>query len=192
MSSLLESTANTRQVLPGSFRLLRSDVPLSPTEKDVAFLLTHGVTTLIDLRSEEEVLRRPCPLAAHPGFSYQNLPVTGGNAMPASPADVPRSYLRMVDAQMAHILHTIGSAGSGVMFFCAAGKDRTGVVSALLQRQAGLKRGEIVADYQLSGENLREPLRAFASLHPDIDPAIFTPCAAYMEAFLDNMDEVNK
>ena len=176
MSSLLESTTNTRQVLPGSFRLLRSDVPLSPTEKDVAFLLKHGVTTLIDLRSEEEVLRRPCPLAAHPGFSYQHLPVTGGNTMPASPADVPRSYLRMVDAQMAHILRTIRSAGSGVMFFCAAGKDRTGVVSALLQRQAGLKRGEIVADYLLSGENpvspcAPSPASTLTSIRPSSRPA---------------------
>lgn len=192
MSSLLESTANTRQVLPGSMRFLRSDAPLAPTERDVAFLLGHGVTTLIDLRSEAEVLRKPCPLAAHPGFSYQNLPVTGANAMPESPADVPRSYLRMVDAQMERILRTIGSAGSGVMFFCAAGKDRTGVVSALLQRQAGMQREAIIADYLLSGENLREPLRAFASLHPEIDPVIITPCTAYMEAFLDGLDEPDK
>ena len=63
MSSLLSSTVNTRAVLPGSLRILRSDAPVAPTEADIQWLLTHGVTTLIDLRTEVECARRPCPLA---------------------------------------------------------------------------------------------------------------------------------
>lgn len=185
MSSLLSSTVNTRAVLPGSLRILRSDAPVAPTDGDVSWLLTHGVTTLIDLRTEAECTRRPCPLAQDGRFRYLHLPVTGGNAMPASPADVPRSYLAMVDAQMTRILQAIDEAETGVMFFCTAGKDRTGVVSALLQRRAGLTREAIIADYLLSGDNCRELLSAFASLHPEIDPAIYTPQRAYMEAFLD-------
>lgn len=184
MSSLLQSTANTRQVLPGSFRYLRSDAPLSPTERDIAFLLEHGVTTLIDLRSDAEVQRKPCPLAEDPRFTYRRMPVTGGNAMPSSVEDVPRSYLRMVDGQMECILRTIMEAESGVMYFCTAGKDRTGVVSALLQRQAGLPREAIVADYVQSGENLREMFAGFLATHPDIDVAIYTPAPQYMEQFL--------
>lgn len=185
MSSLLSSTANTRAVLPGSLRILRSDAPVAPTDADVQWLLDHGITTLIDLRSDAECQRRPCPLAQDERFRYVTLPVTGGNAMPASPADVPRSYIAMVDAQMARILQAIGNAEGGVMFFCTAGKDRTGVVAALLQHRAGLPREAIVADYVLSGENLRERLAIFSSLHPEIAPAIYTPQRAYMEAFLD-------
>ncbi len=185
MSSLLESTANTRQVLPGSFRLLRSDVPLSPSQADAAFLLSHGVTMLIDLRSDEEVRRKPCPLAEDPRFDYHHMPVTGGNAMPDSPADVPRSYLRMVDEQMVRILETIRSAPTGVMYFCTAGKDRTGVVSALLQREAGLTREAIAGDYALSGANLQELFAAFLATHPNIDVDIYTPKAEYMLQFLD-------
>ena len=184
MPSLLASTANTRQVLPGSFRILRSDAPLSPTRADVAFLLGHGVTTLIDLRSDKEVERKPCPLAEDTRFTYHHMPVTSGNAMPDSPADVPHSYLRMVDAQMARILHTIRES-AGVMYFCTAGKDRTGVVSALLQREAGLSRAEIAADYALSGENLAERFAAFHALHPEINVEIYTPKEEYMLHFLD-------
>lgn len=185
MSSLLESTDNTRCVLPGSFRFLRSDAPTTPTPRDVAFLREHGVTTLVDLRSDEECRHRPCPLAAHPGFAYHHLPVTCGNAMPSSAAEVTDSYLRMVDTQMESILSVIESAGTGVMFFCTAGKDRTGVVSAMLQHRAGLSREMIVEDYLRSGENLQERLSAFGALHPEIDPAIYTPHPAYMERFLD-------
>lgn len=190
MPSLLESTANTRSVLPGSLRYLRSDAPTSPTPQDVAFLLEQGVTTLVDLRSDAECLRRPCPLAEHSGFTYLRLPVTGGNAMPDSPAHVADSYIRMVDDQMERILSAIEAADTGVMFFCTAGKDRTGVVSALLQHRAGLPREMIVADYLLSGENLRERLAAFAALHPEVDPAIYTPQSAYMERFLDWLEDL--
>lgn len=184
MPSLLQSTANTRTVLPGNLRLLRSDAPLSPSDADVAFLLAQGVTTLIDLRSPEEVLRKPCPLAEDPRFTYRHMPVTGGNAMPDSPADVPRSYLRMVDAQMEDILRLIRES-DGVMYFCTAGKDRTGVVSALLQQEYGMAAEEIAGEYALSGDNLQELFAAFRARHPDVNVEIYTPKKEYMLAFLD-------
>ena len=184
MPSLLQSTANTRAVLPGNDRLLRSDAPLSPTPADVDFLLSRGITTLIDLRSEAEVQHKPCPLAEDPRFTYHHMPVTGGNAMPASVADVPLSYLHMVDERMARILRLIHES-EGVMYFCAAGKDRTGVVSALLQREAGLLREDIIADYVQSGENLRDIFAGFLATHPDIDVAIYTPAPEYIAQFLD-------
>ena len=183
MSSLLASTANTRTVLPGNDRLLRSDAPLSPTETDVAFLLSRGVTTLIDLRSDEEVAAKPCPLAEDSRFNYLHMPVTGGNAMPDSPADVPLSYLRMVDAQMARILEFIRNT-EGVMYFCTAGKDRTGVVSALLQRQHGMSPETIAAEYALSGDNLRAMFTAFRARHPEINEEIYAPKKEYMLQFL--------
>lgn len=185
MASLLSSTLNTRFVLPGSDRLVRSDALTAPTGADVRWLIAHQVTTLIDLRSDAECARKPCPLAEHDGFTYRRMPVTGGNAMPDSPADVPRSYAAMADAQMTRIIGCIDSAPAGVIFFCTAGKDRTGVVSALLQKRAGLSREEIIRDYLRSGENLRERLKYYGRLHPEIDPDIYFPQRAHMEGFLD-------
>lgn len=183
MPSLLASTANTRSVLPGNDRLLRSDAPLSPTAADIDFLLARGVTTLIDLRSDDEVLRKPCPLAEDSRFNYLHMPVTGGNSMPESPADVPLSYLRMADAQMARILDIIRST-EGVMYFCAAGKDRTGVVSALIQREHGMSDEDIAAEYALSGDNLQSMFTAFRATHPEINVEIYTPKKEYMLQFL--------
>lgn len=189
MPSLLESTCNTRSVLPGSLRWLRSDAPTAPTVRDIAFLLENSITHLVDLRSEKEKLRHPCPLAEHPSFSYNSLPVAGGNVMPDSVADVAPSYIRMVDQQMAEIIRTIETSREGVLFFCTAGKDRTGVVSAILQHRAGLSREEIVADYLLSRDNVAQRLTAFGQQHPEIDPAIYTPRRQYMEHFLDWLAE---
>ena len=183
MPSLLASTANTRPVLPGNDRLLRSDAPLSPTAADVDFLLSRGVTTLIDLRSDAEVAAKHCPLAQDGRFNYLHMPVTGGNAMPDSPADVPLSYLRMVDAQMARILNIIHET-DGVVYFCTAGKDRTGVVSALIQQEHGLSPETIAAEYALSGDNLRAMFTAFRARHPEINEDIYTPKKEYMLQFL--------
>ena len=183
MSSLLSSTANTRTVLPGNDRLLRSDAPLSPTAADIAFLLSRGVTTLIDLRSDAEVAAKPCPLAQDSRLNYLHVPVTGGNAMPDSPADVPLSYLRMMDAQMARILEVIRNT-EGVMYFCTAGKDRTGVVSALIQQEHGLSPETIAVEYALSGDNLQAMFTAFRARHPEINEDIYTPKKEYMLQFL--------
>lgn len=183
MPSLLQSTANTRTVLPGNLRLLRSDAPLSPTAADIAYLLDHGVTNLIDLRSKEELQRKPCPLAADARFTYHHMPVTGGNAMPSSVEDVPRSYLRMVDAQIREILRVICES-DGVMYFCTAGKDRTGVVSALIQREHGMSDDAIASEYAISAENLQERFTAFHASHPDINVEIYTPKKEYMLLFL--------
>ena len=54
MSSLLQSTRNTRVLPTGEVRYIRSDVPKRLTGQEIQWLLEHHVTTLVDLRSEEE------------------------------------------------------------------------------------------------------------------------------------------
>ncbi len=40
--------------------------------------------------------------------------------------------------------------GTGVLFHCTAGKDRTGVVAALLLNLLGAKDGDIIANYEVT------------------------------------------
>jgi len=84
------------------------------------------------------------------------MPVTVGDIVPVAQLQVLPSYLYMVDRTMVRIIETIESAPSGVLYFCAIGKDRTGVVSALLQKRAGATRREIVDDYTASYENVKD------------------------------------
>lgn len=145
------------------------------------------MTTAVDLRSERECLARPCALEGRPEFHYLHLPVTGGDAVPRRPEEVPDSYLAMVDDRMAEILRAIEGTEDNVIYFCNAGKDRTGVVSALLLSRMGVSRAEIVADYMKSADNLREELTAYAAQHPEIDPAVITPCEDHINGFLDGL-----
>ena len=189
MGSLFQSTNNTRAIVAGSYRYLRSDVPALLTEEEFQWLLAHEVTTIVDLREEGEKLRKPCPLETRPGFSYHHLPVTGGSRLPESPELVSRSYIAMVDGQMQRILHTLRNAPGNALYFCSAGKDRTGVVSALLLHDMGYEREDIVADYLQSRDNLREMLENYIRNTPGVNREVITPQARYMEEFLDWLEE---
>lgn len=186
MASILEGTLNARVIAEtGSRLLVRSDAPVDVTAADVAWLLEHGVTTLIDLRSASEVERVPVPLAGDSRFAYENMPVTGGNVIPGTPEQVPASYIAMVDAQMAGIVHRIENAPGGVMWFCSAGKDRTGVVSAIVLSRLGVSCQEIVDDYVESAGNLREALEDVARRRPEARLDVMIPRRQTMERFLD-------
>lgn len=182
MNSLLHYTKNTRAILPDSLRFIRSDLPARLDDEDIRFLLDNAVTTAVDLRSYEEVSKKPCPLASMPEFSYLNLPVNGGGAVPASPDEVVGSYIAMLDG-IESILDAIKS-GRNVLYFCNAGKDRTGVVSALLLCELGFDREYIVRDYLESGENLRGMLEEYSAAF-GVDKRIITPRREYIEGLLD-------
>lgn len=185
MSSIFRSTMNTRPLPLGGGRFLRSDVPLLLAEDEIQWLLEQGITTLVDLRSDEEVARKPCPLQNREGFRYFHLPVTGGGDTPKSRAHLHETYRQMVDAQMDKILETILGADGGVMYFCTAGKDRTGVVSALLLHRLGADEETIIADYMLSRDNLMDMLTAYAADHPEVDLDIIVPRRENMERLLE-------
>lgn len=185
MGSLLTTTYNTRWLRPGQRRYLRSDVPDRLAEQDIAFLLEHDIRTVLDLRKPEEAAKRPCPLEGHPDFFYHSCPVGTGDIVPHCPEDVPRSYISMVDEHLKQTVLFAEQAPTGVMYFCNAGKDRTGVLSALLLRRMGASRQEIVDNYVISAENLREMLAEFVRTRPDLSLSVVTPRAWYMETFLD-------
>ena len=175
MSSLFKSTLNTRALPIDGMRYIRSDVPLFLTDEEIQWLLSHNITTLVDLRSLEEIERKPCPLKEKEGFKYYHLPVTGGGDTPKSPEHLHELYRGMIDQQMDKILEVIMGATSNVMYFCTAGKDRTGVVSAILLKKYGVKEDLIVEDYMMSKENLLDMLTAYVSEHPEVDIEIIIP-----------------
>lgn len=133
----------------------------------------------------EEQKKKPCCLIDRPEFHYLSLPVSGDNAVPSTPDDVSQSYIAMCDVQMNHIVKTIQDSKTGILYFCSAGKDRTGVVTAILMRQLGCTDREIIDDYLMSKENLEPMLMAYAAANPDVSLKVITPCERYMREFLD-------
>lgn len=184
MSSLLKSTRNTRALPIGTMRYIRSDVPLNLTDEEIQWLLDNHITTLVDLRSDEEVCKQPCGLAAKEGFQYYHLPVTGGGGTPKSLEHLYTVYSQMIDKQMEKIIDTIMNAKSNVLYFCTAGKDRTGVVSAVLLRKLGYSDEVIIEDYMKSKDNLIGMLTAYTKEHPEVDIEIIIPHVDNMSRLL--------
>ena len=184
MHFMFENTSNTRPILENSLKYIRSDVPIRVSEAEREWMLANDIVTIIDVRTEEERARKVCPLATDERFSYHCMPVTGGDIIPQSTDMVSKSYIKMVDARFQETIDFLLNAKSNVLYFCNAGKDRTGVVSAVLLHKFGMKEEDIVADYMKSKENLRAMLEAFAKQNSSVDIEIITPHEEYIKGFL--------
>ncbi|MBQ7431880.1 MAG: tyrosine-protein phosphatase [Lachnospiraceae bacterium] len=175
MGSLLKSTLNTRALPVGNLRYIRSDYPEKLTETEVQWLIRNDITTIVDLREEKEYTAKPCSLEDREEFVYYHLPVTGGGDTPKTPDAVAATYLAMLDEQMDKIIHTIMNAKSNVLYFCGAGKDRTGVVSAIILKKLGYSDQIIIDDYMETKGNLMGFLTSYVAEHPEVDINTIVP-----------------
>jgi protein-tyrosine phosphatase len=142
--------------------VVRSDnlTPLTPTGQ--AALVEYGVRTIVDLRLPNEVARKPNPFAApgSHGIAYANVSFVDPAAAPPTEfgtlADDYKGMLVRFRQPVATVMAAVaGADDGGVLVHCAAGKDRTGLVAALLLGLVGVPRRTIATDYALSAECLR-------------------------------------
>ena len=194
-NSLLETTLNTRDlgiyqsVISGRqlrpWQVLRSDVQNYPSDNDISLLRKYHILTIIDLRGRQEVERKPSGFVDQAGFLYINIPIDEGSGIPESTAAVSESYLKIAESpHMIRVFQAISSAPEGVMINCSAGKDRTGVVSAVLLGLCGVSDEDIIHDYMLTKTYNRERFELIHHNFPDIDMSIVIPSERYMKEFL--------
>ena len=191
MGSLFAGTNNTRILLGGniiSTRYIRSDLPNNLTDNDIEWLKEHNFSKIIDLRSLEEIKENPSIFVHRKDFCYKHMPVTGHGIIPANKNLVIDSYIEMVDSNLFQIIEEIERSDENTMYFCTAGKDRTGIVSALLLKRANAKEESIVSDYMQSYENLKAVIQKIVSTNKDIDIEILTPKEEYICGFLKEME----
>ena len=70
MSSLLQSTLNTRALPTGDLRYIRSDFPGNLSDDEVQWLVDNSITTIVDLREEKEYKAKSCRLETENGFTF--------------------------------------------------------------------------------------------------------------------------
>ena len=182
---IFKSTKNTRLIIKDSFKYIRSDVPTEVSDAEKDWLLSNNVNVVIDLRTDAERERKRCPLMDDARFTYCCFAVRGGDIVPKSTNNVSKSYVSMVDEKFDEMIEFLLTTPSNVLYFCNAGKDRTGVVSAVLLHKLGYSKEYIVNDYLESKTNLAEFLKAYASQNPGGDINVITPNKRYIEDFLD-------
>jgi protein-tyrosine phosphatase len=139
--------------------LLRGDGLHQLTPAARATLLAEGVRTVVDLRWTIELAQAPNVFADATDVRYHHLSLLDERMQPA---DLPEpgfaTYRLLLDERQAAIRATLATlAAPGALpaiFHCTAGKDRTGVISALLLALSGVPDDTIVADYTLSNDCL--------------------------------------
>jgi protein-tyrosine phosphatase len=113
---------------------------------DVARL---GLRTIIDLRTDDERRSRP----DDPCVTAAVLPAP----LPVPYSVSPEDYVADLDtaASIATVFHALGAAASYPIYFhCTYGRDRTGVVAALVFLALGVSREDILSEYALSAASV--------------------------------------
>ncbi|MEV4614638.1 tyrosine-protein phosphatase [Kitasatospora sp. NPDC049258] len=151
-------TADGRAV---RWRLLyRSDSLGKLAGEDLGRFRALGVRTVIDLRYPWEI-ERSGRVPDLPGLGYHNLSIEHRPYDQAAlgPEIETVSFLagkfaevaQDGTAELAEVIRTIAAADAPLAFHCAAGKDRTGIVAALVLGLLGVDEDQIAADFALTG-----------------------------------------
>ncbi|SEG79186.1 protein-tyrosine phosphatase [Nonomuraea solani] len=157
-------------------RLYRADSLGWLAGDDLTAFRALRVRNVIDLRHPFEV-ERSGRVPETEGQNYQNLPIEGRRwdvAAYVEEAGVGRyladRYLETTEDGVDNLriaLETIARADNApVVVHCAAGKDRTGVLTALVLSLAGVGEDDIVADYALTGLATERFVADWTRRHP--------------------------
>jgi len=142
--------------------LFRSDALHHLTLQDVTCLTRElGIGHVVDLRSSGEIAIDGRGRLAAEALRIHHLPLfDGAGAVSADLGDrisLSDRYFLMTEhakGPIARVLATLADAEAPAVYHCAAGKDRTGVVSAVLLGLLGVADEVIVADYAATQQNL--------------------------------------
>lgn len=174
----LEGTVNTRELggypagedgATNYHAFLRSDELAYLTKDDVEFLRGYGVTLIVDLRSEAYFMTEP-DRSLGDDVTVVNVPlfelladedIDRYNALiDAGEFYIERYYDFVLanEARLRECFEAMAATEGCVLFHCQIGKDRTGIVAALLLMLAGCDNEDIVSNYMVSRVNLtRDP-----------------------------------
>jgi protein-tyrosine phosphatase len=142
-------------------RLYRADGPHALTDGDGGALRSLGLVSILDLRTGDEAAERGCFSHSLDPVTVFRLPMT--DVLPdvdelatwSDPAVVAQRYREMLDQGSEAVCEALAILTDPrvypAMMHCSAGKDRTGILSAIVLGAIGVPERTIVADYALSG-----------------------------------------
>ena len=148
--------------------IVRADSVRQLTAEGWEALVDYGIRTVVDLRMDEE--REDDPPAGAPVdllhislfdddkgvFDEVEAAAEAAPDVASATRDVYLLFLEHFKVNVAAAIRAIANAPEGgVVVHCMGGKDRTGLVTALLLELAGVDTEQIAADYALSEERLR-------------------------------------
>jgi protein-tyrosine phosphatase len=156
-------------------RVFRSGEFNRINESDLKRLMTEiRLASVLDLRSRQEVERHGMGPLEEAGLKYRHISFMNDSGDPASNEKRFRGitnlgdfYLFLVQEEsfnqrLIEALEFIATPDNHpLVFHCAIGKDRTGILAAILLNLLGVAEADIIEDYTLSGPYMKEILQRF-------------------------------
>jgi hypothetical protein len=145
------------------------------TEADLEYLVTKiGLRRVVDLRSGPEIERHGQSDLESCGVEIIHQPIVDETRGPKSkdnpegqrpeialkeaPLSLDRIYLYMLETFPERFAAAVEALADlerqPVVFHCAAGKDRTGLIGALILELCGVERGLIIEDFLLTNDRM--------------------------------------
>lgn len=189
-------------------RYYRSENLSKVDREDIAFFNELGIKRVVDLRKPEEKLTAPTPNELRDKITVIEVPISSQIAgfedgldailtkkiSAITSEDMAAMYLEILDIYSDILIElaqqTVDFSSGSTLIHCTAGKDRTGILIALIQLAHGVAKEYVYHDYLLSNA-YRTPFR-MESLRPilhqsGIDIEKFK---AYLSAPLEAIDTV--
>ena len=182
--------------------LFRADGLGDLTQADLEVLRSLGIRTVIDLRSGDEIERSRYDVHAHP-VAFHHFPIIERLPDPEEfdrrPGLLGSQYqemLRDAGTQIVAALEVLAAPDAlPAVFHCTAGKDRTGVLAAMVLSLLGVNEEIVVADYALSGVAMTRLRAKLLLKYPDSRDVIenieevFSADPAQMQVLLAHLRE---
>jgi protein tyrosine/serine phosphatase len=184
-------------------QVFRADGLQHLTPRDLERLRREiGLAGVIDLRSSAEVQSDGRGRIAREPLAFHHVPLFERDERFEEPprdflADMGELYLfmlRSASEPIARVVRLLAETDAPCVFHCAAGKDRTGVISALLLGLLDVPRDTIIADYAFSRQNLDRinarlnASRSYREILEDLPQGASEAEPATMETFLDRVE----
>ncbi len=189
-------------------RLFRSDALQDLTHADTTLAIEElNIGLVVDLRNSDEAGRDGRGPLPEQGVEYRHFPLleergfppfTGGDVVERLLSTyqwlIHNSGPRVAEAvnAIAASVHPEPVAGrSGVVFHCSAGKDRTGLMAALILEVLGVDADTLHADYLLTNQAVEGILRRIQTMQPHASPTTQSLAAqpAAFQGFQDTLHQ---
>lgn len=152
----------TAEGLVRSGLLMRSDAVVGLDPDDRRALEELRLRTAVDLREPVERGLDP-PELGNREIALHELPLMGGEVRLEDEQTLPELYAAIIERrgrQMAEVVHVLAAPGAlPALYFCSAGKDRTGLVTALILSAVGVDDETIATDYALTAVHMQGDFR---------------------------------
>lgn len=159
-------------------RIMRSSLIKNLEKEELDYLKRQNLSLNIDIRDKSDVDLRVNYLQDK--VKFINIPFT--DSIPKEEKEIPAGYLSLLENRNIKLIFDAIHENEGLIIInCSMGKDRTGVIMMLLLLLCGVNNKDIISDYMLSYNYVKDDVNLYHLKHPEAPSWLGASKSWYME-----------